>query len=177
MKNAKAQPKSDKKFIKILVGFTLALLLIGVFATGCMYSAMRGMGMGLSDFSRDVGEGYMLFRSSSHDVQVVPKDGWGSGSAIIPSKVIALNVYHEWVFAKRQGLKSDPTNPPMQIPDDTVFDFQALNTKTNQVYIFNDETQLRQFLKQQNVPLKPLLDVYDFKEKTGGFWLVLGVEP
>lgn len=166
-----------KKLIKILVGLVIVLSLIGVLGIGLMYSTMRGMGMGLSDFSRNVGDNYQLFRSSSNDIQIIPKDGWGSSSVIIPSKVVALNAYHEWVFAKRQGLKSDPTNPSMQIPNEQVFDYQALNTKTNKVYVFRTQAQLYQFLQKQHIPAKPLLDVYEFKEKTGGLRSILGLEP
>lgn len=155
-----------KKLVKILVCFAIALSLIGMFATGLMYATMRGMGMGLSDFSRNVGNNYQLFRSSSNDVKIVPKDGWGSSDAIIPSKVIELNVYKDWVFAKRQGLKTDPTNPSMQIPDERVFDFQALNTQQNKVYVFKTKEELSKFLDQQGVPKSiPLIDVYEFKDK------------
>ena len=155
-----------KKLFKILVGFTVTLLVLSVFGTGLMYSTMHGMGMGLSDFSRNVGNDYQLSRSSSNDVQIVPKDGWGSGDAIIPSKVIALNIYKDWVFAKRQELKTDPTNPSMQIPDDSVYDFQALNTKQNKVYVFKKQEELRNFLDQQGIPKDlNLIDVHEFKNK------------
>lgn len=151
-----------KKFLTIFLPLMLVMVggVFGLQAFG--ESIVLGR---TGDFERKVGNGYILSRSSSQDVDVVREDVTGSGDAIIPSKVVALNVYHDWVFAKRQGLKTDPNNPTLQIPDDKIFDYRVLNTKANKAYIFSSEQKMRAFLSQQGVPNKPLLMVEEFKSK------------
>ena len=114
---------------------------------------------GSHDFTTHLQNGYKIFRSSAHEVKIVPEGGWSNETPIIPTIVLKLNIHNEFVIAYRQGLKErDPNNPDdgYMIPDPDKFDYWILDTAKPKSYskMTKKELKIPQSLK--------LIDVYEF---------------
>src|SRR5690606_14701402 len=97
-----------KQVLKIFLVFTI----FTIFLNSCF-------GPGVQDFSVELTDNYSVFRTSTHNIIITPNDGWNDEIAIIPSKVIKVNVYKDFIIAERQGLKNRLLNSSdtYQIPD------------------------------------------------------------
>ena len=142
----------------------LAILLLSSFL-GC--GERIPLGPGVQDFTATLPNGYVLVRSSSHDIQVVPKDGWNSRTPIIPAKVLEIGIDGDFVVARRQGLKKRSPEDPDDFylePDPSVLDFWVLDTKKPAVFGPLDEGQLAEKLAAlgfaDGIPRK---DVYEYR--------------
>ncbi len=79
---------------------------------------------------------YYVIRTSAHYVQITPM-GYTGGTPIIPTKVIKLNVWGDYIIAYRQGLKPrSPDNPKdtYEVPNPDEFDYWILDTKEPRVF-------------------------------------------
>ena len=125
------------KLLLFLLGIILLLLIIGLFRSSRVSILPSfGFGPGVQDFTKNLTGDYNLYRNSSHEVFVAPNDGWNDEIAIIPSKVIKLNTYKEFIIAERQGLKLRNPNDSLdgyEIPDEKLKDYWILNTDENYV--------------------------------------------
>lgn len=124
-------------------------------------------GPGTSDFHAPACGGYSIWRTSAHQISVVPDDGWTASTPIIPTKVIECDFDDRFVIAKRQGLKrrspGDP-NDTYEEPDPSVFDFWILDTSAPKVFGPLSEAEFNRMRTELRVPTKlRLKDVYEFK--------------
>ena len=110
---------------------TLKLLL---FLAIPLVSNFSCFGPGVRDFSTELTANYSIFRSSAHEIMITPNDGWNDKIAIIPSKVLRVNVYKNFIIAERQGLKRRSPNDKSdtyKIPDENTKDYWILDTSKN----------------------------------------------
>jgi hypothetical protein len=123
-------------------------------------------GPGLQDFSKNLTGSYMLYRNSAHEIFVAPDNGWNSETAIIPSKVIKVNVYNEFIVAERQDLKRRSHKDSLdtyEIPDENVKDFWILNTDKNEVWGRLSGDGLKRKLDSLHIPATiELVDIYKY---------------
>lgn len=154
------------KYIKIILflcGLILAIPVLWFFQKPERSSIF---GPGMQDFSKNLTGDYKLYRNSAHEIFVAPADGWNSDIAIIPSKVINVNVYHEFIVAERLGLKRrnpDDSSDTYEIPDESVKDFWILNTDKNYVLSNLNKTDFKRKLDSLDVPTDiKLTDVYKY---------------
>ena len=123
-------------------------------------------GPGAQDFSTNLTGNYSINRTSAHNITVTPNDGWDDKIAVIPSKVLRVNVYEEFIIAERQGLKKRSPNDSLdgyEIPDEKVKDYWILNTSKNYVIGNLKFSTFKKKLDSLNIPndLK-LIDVYEY---------------
>lgn len=145
------------KMKKILILFLISFLML--FINSCF-------GPGIQDFSTDLIDNYSIFRTSSHNIMIAPNDGYNSKIAIIPTKVIRVNVYENFIIAERQGLKKQFPNDSLrsyEIPDEKVKDYWILNTKKNYVIGNLKFSSFKKKLDSLNIPTNiELIDVYEY---------------
>lgn len=94
------------------------------------------LGPGAQDFAYRLAGDYFLYRTSAHQVEVSPKEGWGDKTPRIAPKVIEVAWDERYVLAKQQALKRrSPDNPQdtYEEPAPGVFHYWILDTKTPQV--------------------------------------------
>lgn len=107
-----------------------------------------------------------MLRNSAHEVFIAPADGWNSEVAIIPSKVLKVNTYKEFIIAERQGLKRRNPKDSLdgyEIPDEKVKDYWILNTDKNYVLKNLKITDLQKELESLKIPTDiELIDVYKY---------------
>lgn len=125
------------------------------------------MGPGMSDFEAPACGGYSIWRTSAHEISVVPKDGWNASTPIIPTKVIECDFDNRFVIAKRQGLKRRSPNDPndtYEEPDSSVFDFWILDTSLPKVFGPLSGSEFNRLRLEMKVPTTlRLKDVYHFR--------------
>ena len=123
-------------------------------------------GPGVQDFSTELTGNYSIFRNSAHKITITPNDGWNDKIAIIPSKVLRVNVYRNFIIAERQGLKRRSPNDSLdsyEIPDEKVKDYWILNTSKNYVIGNLNFTIFQKKLDSLNIPKNiELIDVYEY---------------
>lgn len=146
-----------------MIKFPITLLFFLTIFSSCDFKVY---GPGVQDFTKNLPNGYIVFRASSHQIKIVPEDGWNDKVPIIPTKVLKLNTYNEYVLAYRQGLKEKfPNNmsDSYMIPNPNEFDFWILDTKTPKVYNNLKKSEFDQIKKDLKIPeLIKLIDVYKF---------------
>lgn len=125
-----------------------------------------GFGPGIQDFTKSLTGRYNLYRNSSHMIFIAPEDGWSDEDAIIPSKVIKVNTYDEFIVAERQGLKMRNPNDSLdgyEIPDPDVMDYWILNTDKNYVLKNLSNYDFKKKLDSLKIPVNiKLIDVYEY---------------
>ncbi|MGH1517748.1 DUF3997 domain-containing protein [Chryseobacterium sp. JK1] len=122
-------------------------------------------GPGVQDFSKSMTGGYVLVRNSAHEIFIAPSNGWNNETAIIPSMVIKVNVYNEFILAERQGLKrrSKDRLDTYEIPDKDVKDFWILNTDKNHVIGSLNHQDFKRKLDSLHIPVAiELIDIYKY---------------
>lgn len=105
----------------------IAMLII--FTAGC--------GPGSSDYIFDVADGYVLSRTSSHQVFIYPKGAGSVDRPHIPAKIIKIAWNNRYVLAMQQGLKRRSIDNPQdtyEIPDSKVVNYWILDAEINRVY-------------------------------------------
>ncbi|WP_396149829.1 DUF3997 domain-containing protein [Flavobacterium sp.] len=141
----------------------LKLLFISVLFLQTIISCF---GPGVQDFSTDLTGNYAIFRNSAHEIKITPKDGWNDKTAIIPSKVLKVNVYENFIIAERQGLKKRSPNDSLdsyEIPDEKVRDYWILNTSKNYVIGNLKFNTFQKKLDSLSIPKDiKLIDVYSY---------------
>ncbi|WP_336734565.1 DUF3997 domain-containing protein [Chryseobacterium sp. VD8] len=159
-----------RKYLKVTVffiGIILFLLMIGLLRSNKIPLGLPfAFGPGVQDFTKDLTGNYTLYRNSSQEIFIAPDDGWDSETAIIPAKVIKMNVYQEFIIAERYGMKRMNVHDSMdtlEIPDKESTDYWILNTEENYVLKNlkkNDFKRKRESLKiPENISL---IDVYEY---------------
>ena len=101
-----------------------------IFFTGCF-------GPGMEDYSYTVGTGYMLVRTSGHQISVVPKNGNDGTKPEISAKVDQIAWDERYVLVKQLGLKKaypDNPNNSYEIPDENVVNYFILDTIDLKLY-------------------------------------------
>jgi len=143
-----------KQFSKLFLISILFLSIISCF------------GPGVQDFSTDLINNYSINRTSSHNIMITPKDGWNDKIATIPTKVLKVNVYENFIIAERQGLKKRSPNNSQdtyEIPDEIIKDYWILNTSKNYVLGNLKFSTFQKKLDSLNIPKNiKLIDVYDY---------------
>jgi len=87
----------------------LSVLLIVTLIAGCDFQTL---GPGLSDFDYPVAGSYELWRTSAHQISVIPSSGWTKDMPMIPAKVVEVAWDDRFVLGKQQHLKRrSPDNP------------------------------------------------------------------
>lgn len=103
---------------------------IVIFLSGCF-------GPGMEDYSYSVGTGYILVRTSGHQISVIPKDGNDGTKPEIKAKIVQIAWDTRYVIAKQVGLKKAyPNNPnnSYEIPDESVVQYFILDTIDLKLY-------------------------------------------
>lgn len=149
----------------VIYSLLIVVLFFGIYNFRNLSLAFLGYGPGLQDFSKNITNGYVLYRTSSHEIFVAPENGWNDKVEIIPSKVLKVNYYNEFILVERQGLKMRKPNDSLdlyKIPDENVMNYWILDTKKN--YSFKNLTRIefQEKLKLLKIPEVKLIDVYDY---------------
>jgi len=156
-----------KNLLKIGLGLCIIILILSYFDffVGSRFR-MYGYGPGVHDFSKNLTGGYALTRTSAHEILIAPKDGWNSEIAIIPSKVVKVNTYKEFIIAERQGLKKRNTTDSFdgyEIPNENIKDYWILNTDENYVIKNLKFNNFKRKLDSLKIPNKiNLIDVSEY---------------
>lgn len=110
-----------------LAGFLAGGLVVAVVAW-CLLGVIIGpfLGPGWQDFTYDVGAGYVLQRTSPHEVIIRPT-GPAYDKPTIGPKVVGLAWNDEFILARRQSLGPDLT------PVDASFDYWILETRASRL--------------------------------------------
>jgi hypothetical protein len=88
-----------------------AIWLVSV--SGCV----EGFGPGVLDYSYDLSGGYRVFRSSSHQITVVPQPGPHEGTLpTIPPEVVEIAWDDSFILAKQQALKPRARDDAYELP-------------------------------------------------------------
>lgn len=123
-------------------------------------------GPGYQDFRAELPNGYMLYRTSAHQISIAPENAWSDETPVVPTKVIELAVIEDWALAKRQGLTrrspNDPNDPYME-PDPNVFDFWILDTAKPAVWGPMTKPEFDRAIQELGLAEQPQLqDVYAY---------------
>jgi len=119
-------------------------------------------GPGMQDFTKNITNKYVLNRTSSSEVFITPHDGWNGEIAIIPSKVLRLNDYEDYIVAERQGLIKESQNG-FEASDENVKDYWILDTENNWVLKNLKFSDFQKKLDSLKIPRNiELIDVYEY---------------
>ncbi|MBO9690632.1 DUF3997 domain-containing protein [Chryseobacterium sp.] len=154
------------KYVKIVLFFCGLIVAISIVSFFQNQRTLFAFGPGVQDFSKKLTGGYTLYRNSAHEIFAAPDDGWNSEASIIPSKIININVYNEFIVAERQGLKRRNPNDSLdtyEIPDESIKDFWILNTDKNYVLGNLNKTDFKRKLDSLHIPAGiELVDIYKY---------------
>jgi len=117
-----------KKLIRKFILVNIILIIVMV----CF-----GCGPGVGDYEYDLIGNYKLFRSSAHEVQVIPTSGYQSTTPIIPTKVIEIAWDDKFILAKQVPLltnKDTSDSKKYGTPNETVINYWILDTSVPKVY-------------------------------------------
>lgn len=155
-----------RKLVILFLGIALLILIIGFARSSRTAFFSFGLGPGVQDFTKDLTGAYNLYRNSAHEVFIAPSNGWNDEIAIIPSKVIKVNIYKEFIIAERQGLKRRNPNDSLdgyEIPDEKVKDYWILNTDKNYVLKNLKLNDFKKKMESLTIPKEiKLVDIYDY---------------
>ena len=98
-------------------------------------------------------------RMSKNNVIIVPdRNGWASTDPQVPSKVVSLNSYDNFIIAKREVLDYDTT-----ATNQIHFDYWIIETRSGQVWQNNSEQRFTQVFDSLDISEAPIfIDVYDY---------------
>ena len=152
-------PQHHLKKMKKILNILLVPIILIIATSSCF-------GPGIQDYSTELTGNYFIFRTSAHNIIVAPNDGWNDKIAIIPSKVLKVNVYDNFIVAERQGLKRRSPNDSLdsyEIPDEKVIDYWILNTSKNYVIGNLEFATFQKKLDSLHIPLDiELVKVYEY---------------
>lgn len=154
---------TKKSINKILVFLLVLVLIIG--AISFFVFPRSAFGPGVYDFSKNITNGYVLNRMSSNTIFIAPSDGWNDKIATIPSMVLRLNDYEDFIIAGRQGLmrSSEDSLDTYEIPNKNVKDYWILDTENNFVLKNLNFSDFQRKLDSLKIPRDvELIDVYKY---------------
>ena len=128
-----------------------------IFLSGCF-------GSGMEDYSYTVGSGYMLVRTSGHQISVVPIDENDGTKPEIKAKVVQIAWDERYVRAKQLGLKkaySDNPNNSYEVPDENVVKYFILDTIDLKLYGEFNFDEFQQQEKELRIAEKMVLKDVD----------------
>ncbi len=135
---------------------------IMVFLSGCF-------GPGMEDYSYTVGTGYMLDRTSGHQISVVPIGGNDGTKPEIKAKVVQIAWDERYVVAKQLGLKKaypDNPNNSYEVPDENAVQYFILDTIDLKLYGGFDFDEFQQKEKELGIADKLVLkDVNSYSKQ------------
>jgi len=114
-----------------------------------------GFGPGPSDNSYDLPGGYWLVKSSTHDIRIIPKEGYDTSNPppIVPAKVVEIAFDDRYILAKRYKLKPDPkVKNGYEIPDETKEIYYILDTSVPKMYVCSNIDELNEKRKDLKIP-------------------------
>ena len=94
-------------------------------------------GPGMSDYEFSAGCGYKVFRSSKHNIKIIPASGDHSDGPVIGAKVVQYASDDRYVLAKQVGLKRkypENVNNTYMIPDESVQNYYILDAREKKLY-------------------------------------------
>lgn len=92
---------------------------------------------GASDYEYDLGNNYMLVRSSAHIIEVVPKGVYNEETDILPAKIVEIAWNDHYVIAKQFGMKRrspNNENDTYEMPDLYKVYYWILDTNSKKRY-------------------------------------------
>lgn len=126
-----------------------------LFLSGCVGLKLEPFGPGMEDYDYSVGTGYMLERTSGHQISIVPQGGNDGTKPEIGAKVVQIAWNERYVLAKQVGLKKAyPDNPDnsYEIPDETVVRYYILDTIDLELYGGFDLETFEQKKEELEIP-------------------------
>ncbi|MCS4300769.1 DUF3997 domain-containing protein [Chryseobacterium sp. BIGb0232] len=155
------------RFLKIgLLSLGIVLIIIFVGLGRCSnirIPLLPVFGSGIQDFSKDLPGGYKLYRNSSIDIFIVPDGGWDDETAIIPSKILKMNTYKNFIVAEREEVKNKPYNDSLNHQKTLDKDFWILDTGKNYVLKNLPFHEYIRKLDSLKIPRNiELIDVYEY---------------
>jgi hypothetical protein len=155
-----------KSLIIIVIFSIIAFAVFGILSSRNLPRIAFGYGPGMQDFTKNITNGYVLYRNSKEDIFVAPNDGWNDEIEIIPSKVLKLNEYKDYIVAERQGLKRQNPNDEQdkyKISDEKVIDYWILDTENNIALKNLNKHEFKTKLESLKIPRNiGLIDVYEY---------------
>lgn len=155
------------KFFKIGL-FLLGIVLFIIFIGGMRSSNIRipflpVLGPGVYDFTKNLTGGYKLYRNSSVDVFIAPDGGWDQETAIIPSKVLKVNTYEDFIIAEREDIENRLPHDRVTNQKSSGKDFWILKTGKNYVLKNLSFHEYTRKLDSLTIPRNiELIDVYAY---------------
>ncbi len=155
------------KFFKIVL-FFLGIVLLITFIGGMRSSNIRipflpVFGPGVYDFTKNLTGGYKLYRNSSVDIFIAPDGGWDGETAIIPSKVLRVNIYKNFIIAEREDVENESSHNRVKNQKRSDKDFWILNTGKNFVLKNLSFHEYTRKLDSLRIPRNiELIDVYTY---------------
>ena len=127
---------------------------------------IQSCGPGIQDFEKPLTDNYTLNRASSEDICISPKEGWSEDEEIIPSKVVKLNVFENYIIAQR--LDSEDKKPYDDIDHNKNFvkqryDYWIIDSDKKQIFKKLSYSQFLAKLDSLKIPRNvKFIDVYEF---------------
>ncbi len=141
-----------KRFILLLL-----LVYVSILTTSCF--------PGYSDYRYNLINGYILVRSSKHEIVIVPEDGWQSDEQIISAKVVEVAWNDRYVIAKQYGLKLENDYNDYEIPDKSKVYYWILDTEQQKRYGPYNKKEFDNELRNYNLENLTLKNVEYYKNK------------
>lgn len=119
-----------------------------------------GIGPGMYDFSYDVATGYILARTSAHEVQIHPQTAFSPTDPQIRPKVIKVAWNSRFVLAMQHPLKPrSPNNPndTYKVPDTATTNYWILDASVPAVYGPFDKSEFEKRRSTLTVPPELIL--------------------
>ncbi|WP_425617056.1 DUF3997 domain-containing protein [Anatilimnocola sp. NA78] len=117
---------------------------------------------GAADFSAQLPQGFVVYRTSAHQIAIAPKDS----PPVIPAKVIEIDHDDLWLIAKQQHLRQRKAKPndTYEEPDPGVFSYWILRFDTTEVRGPLSLVDFESQRKKLNVPASlKLHSVHDYR--------------
>jgi len=126
---------------------------------------IQSCGPGIQDFEKPLTDNYTLNRASPEDICISPKEGWSDDEEIIPSKVVKLNVFENYIIAQR--LESEDEKPydgiDHKTSDKDRYDYWIIDSDKKQILKKLSYSQFLTKLDSLKIPRNvKFIDVYEF---------------
>jgi hypothetical protein len=98
--------------------------------------------------------GYELYRSSTHQIEIIPKEGWDPNNPppMVPAKVVEVAFDDRFILAKRYRLKPDPKIRNYEIPDKTTAEYYILDALISKIYVCSNLDEFNKRRETLKVP-------------------------
>ena len=122
----------------------------------------------MADYSYEITGNYELWRTSAHQVTVIPNDGWQDESEIIPAKVVKIAWDEQFIITEQQLLEQTSSNNLTDTYGEPSNDFAywILDTTLRKVYgPFDNKEELKMEMEKLNIPTTlKLKDVESYRK-------------